>query len=500
MEVSSNTNIVNGQDETIAPTTPAPVASAMAPASEWIPTGKPSPRVRRLRVRLGIAAAIIALYAIGIFYFSSHFVPGTTVDGIDAGLLSVEQLADALDKRAATYQLKVSDAHGFAATFVGADFGLASDGTAVAEEAHDRTFPLFWLPHCLAAPHMLIDAQVRFDDEALASLVSQAVEAYNAEAEAPTSAKASYDADAGQFVVVDEVLGTQLDATKVHDICARACRDLSLEATIDDGALLRPRLTRLSKELLSTVGSANARLAQPIAMTCGDDTVCTVDAPTMAGFISINGDPKLVVDGSAVYAYVEKSEALQDAGNTYDEEHVWALDIDGTADALVQALQSDSAPTAEVARELIETKPAATPGARERGRHIDVNLSTQFARFYDTDGKVIWESYFVSGNLAEGRSTPTGEFAIEAKVNGTTLVGADENGDGEPDYESYVSYWMPFLAGDWGLHDATWRWDGEFGGTTYTWNGSHGCINLPYYSAEQLFYLCEVGDPVIVHW
>ena len=64
------------------------------------------------------------------------------------------------------------------------------------------------------------------------------------------------------------------------------------------------------------------------------------------------------------------------------------------------------------------------------------------------------------------------------------------------DYESKVTYWMPFNGGI-GFHDATWR--GSFGGDIYVWGGSHGCVNMPYYNAEELFYEVEEGMPVIVY-
>jgi lipoprotein-anchoring transpeptidase ErfK/SrfK len=90
-----------------------------------------------------------------------------------------------------------------------------------------------------------------------------------------------------------------------------------------------------------------------------------------------------------------------------------------------------------------------------------------------------------------------GTFHINNKMTDQTLVGADEDKDGEPDYRSKVSYWMPFQGNSVGLHDAPWR--SSFGGTIYQWNGSHGCINLPSQSAAELFSLVKVGDKVIVH-
>ena len=94
--------------------------------------------------------------------------------------------------------------------------------------------------------------------------------------------------------------------------------------------------------------------------------------------------------------------------------------------------------------------------------------------------------------------TPTGTFYLESKQTNQTLVGADLDGDQQPDYESFVYFWMPFLNYDYGLHDATWR--SEFGGDIREWYGSHGCVNLPYDKAAELFQLVNVGDTVYIHY
>ena len=64
-------------------------------------------------------------------------------------------------------------------------------------------------------------------------------------------------------------------------------------------------------------------------------------------------------------------------------------------------------------------------------------------------------------------------------------------------YESYVSYWMPFLGNNYGLHDASWR--SSFGGDIYINSGSHGCVNLPPKKAGQLYNKISIGTIVIIH-
>ena len=69
--------------------------------------------------------------------------------------------------------------------------------------------------------------------------------------------------------------------------------------------------------------------------------------------------------------------------------------------------------------------------------------------------------------------------------------------DGTYEWDSPVTYWMPFNGGI-GLHDATWK--SSFGGSRYTWAGSHGCVNLPWSTADKLYPMVEAGTPVICHY
>ena len=66
------------------------------------------------------------------------------------------------------------------------------------------------------------------------------------------------------------------------------------------------------------------------------------------------------------------------------------------------------------------------------------------------------------------------------------------------DYESPVKLWMPFTYLGEGLHDADWRSEWEFGGTTYINSGSHGCVNLPPEYAKKIFENLDVWTPVLV--
>ena len=119
--------------------------------------------------------------------------------------------------------------------------------------------------------------------------------------------------------------------------------------------------------------------------------------------------------------------------------------------------------------------------------YIEINISKQKLWYYKA-GVLIIESDIVTGNLSNGNGTPNGAYYIKYKELNATLKG--------PGYSTGVSYWMPFNESI-GLHDAKWR--GAFGGSIYKSDGSHGCINLPFFTAQTIYNNVSPGGIVICY-
>ena len=122
----------------------------------------------------------------------------------------------------------------------------------------------------------------------------------------------------------------------------------------------------------------------------------------------------------------------------------------------------------------------------DKNPYIDVSISNQRLNYYEY-GEVVLSSDIVTGR---NNGTPVGDYSVLFKTTGTTLKGED--------YESYVNYWMAFLGHSYGIHDASWR--SQFGGNIYKYNGSHGCINMPYSKISKLYYMADIGTPVHIHY
>lgn len=120
--------------------------------------------------------------------------------------------------------------------------------------------------------------------------------------------------------------------------------------------------------------------------------------------------------------------------------------------------------------------------------YVEIDLTSQRLWLY-VEGKMILESDIVSGLMNTDRQTPPGAYAIYYKQSPAVLKGAD--------YETPVSYWMPFNGGI-GLHDATWQY--SFGGDACYYRGSHGCINLPLDVAKEIYGYMKKGFPVLCYY
>ncbi len=163
----------------------------------------------------------------------------------------------------------------------------------------------------------------------------------------------------------------------------------------------------------------------------------------------------------------------------------WWMNQNATKEKLMKALNNFKSKT--IKPEYLQE--AASHGKRDYGKtYVEVNLSAQ-CLYFIKNGECLLTSSFVSGNPSTGHNTPGGIYSITYKDTNHRMVGAD--------YDVFTYYWMPFN-GNIGFHDATWR--GAFGGSIYLYNGSHGCINMPYSNAQSLFNLVEKGMPVICYW
>lgn len=451
-----------------------------------------------------LVVALAGAYGAGAWYFSNHFLPNTSANGHDVSLLTTEALAEELGNDAQAYTLTVR-ASDFATTLGAQDVGLSVDAASAASNAlaQQQAIVARW-PLELGANHNYeVTAGFSINEQSVSDAITAQVESYNQTAALPQDATVGYSEQEGSYVVNPEVAGTTLVPQTVAEAAVAAASSMSPDVTCGEDALVQPALRSDDAALNAAAEKANRMLDVEIPLVEDGSTKLTVGRAQTSEWITFDEEHNVGVDSSAVASYVKNTVAPTCAKS--DDTHTYSVDRKALTTSIADAV--DNLATSPIEVPLVskeKAKPAEDSQSKAAqsawngsGRYIDVDISSQYARLFDEQGNVLWESYIVTGNTSEGRSTPSGTYAVNAKTTNMTLVGADENHDGEPDYISKVDYWMPFIGNSYGFHDASWR--SKFGGNIYKSNGSHGCVNLPHAKAQQLFGLISVGDRVVIH-
>lgn len=147
---------------------------------------------------------------------------------------------------------------------------------------------------------------------------------------------------------------------------------------------------------------------------------------------------------------------------------------------------------AEEAKKWIDKKSPEAP-LPDIYNQIFVSLRDQMMYVYE-EGDLLLSTSITSGR--QNFETVRGTFKIYTKQRNKLMKSPFP----DEEYELWVDYWMAFY-GAYGIHDACNSrdcWRTRFGGASYVYNGSHGCINTPYNAVQFIYNWARIGTTVHV--
>lgn len=197
--------------------------------------------------------------------------------------------------------------------------------------------------------------------------------------------------------------------------------------------------------------------------------------------LTINGNKEIhyyLGDSFEYPTYTASDEYDGDLTNNVKVDSNVDLEKEGTYEIKYSVSDSSNNETTDKVVVIVEQK--------RKNAYINVSITNQKLYYYEY-GELVLVSDVVTG--INGK-TPTGTYKVRNKLRNVTLKGDD--------YESHVNYWIAFLGSSYGFHDASWR--SSFGGTIYKYNGSHGCVNMPYYKVQALYNMVDIGTPVYIYY
>lgn len=434
---------------------------------------------------------------------TDRFVEGTTINGVEvSGMTADEAKAHIEAYFKGTYTLKVRDLDGTQELIRDTDIGyylqVTGDLNAVLQRENDggrKTGPG-------EANSFRVEANSGCDE----GLLRQAMEnlTFVKNATPTTDAHISAYEEGKAFTIIPEVQGTEIDVDKLMAAAREALseqRSVLRLADIDCRKTIQ--VTSLDDSLNRLCASLNQFKDVNITYEFGEKQE-VLRGTEIAQWIKGTSGSEILVDEAKVAEYVK---FLADTYDTYGKPilfhassgrevtvpgaYGWQINQAEEVKALLQAIQGCESQT----REPVYSCTAISRNGYDFGTtYVEVDLSGQHLYFYE-NGTCILDTPFVSGNVSKGWTTPPGFFTLYYKQRDKVLRGK-QKADGTYEYESPVSYWMPFNGGI-GLHDASWR--SKFGGQIYQTGGSHGCINLPPRAAATIYEHVYTGIPIICY-
>lgn len=441
-------------------------------------------RKKRLTYTLISLFGLLVLYGALALFFQTHFYFGTQINGVNVSGRSAQGAMEAIGAKAEKYNLELKERGGNTESIQGKEIDLHYEAIEPLEKLIAQQTYYNWVAESINGERNKTVPMV-FDDEKLQERIDRLACFLPENTVKPTNPSFQYQD--GAFMIIAGDRGKEVNKEALHDAVFEAVRIMEPQLDMDEkGCYVKPAYNLASPETEGVRNALNRCLLSQITYYIGEQSF-VLDASRTSQWLTVDENYQIVVDRASVDEYVlemmnhyrtlKRTTSFTTTGGSRiivnGGDYRGVINREAEADFLIAAILKGEA----TERDLNDIG----------NTYVEISLSGQRLWFYK-DGQLIVESAIVSGNVRRGFATPKGVYSLKYKQRNVTLKGAD--------YESPVSFWMPFN-GVVGMHDATWR--SRFGGTIYINDGSHSCINLPYGVARTIYYNIVPGTPVVCY-
>ncbi|MBQ6468497.1 MAG: L,D-transpeptidase family protein [Lachnospiraceae bacterium] len=460
--------------------------------------------------------ALLLIAAAGYFVITSQytnrFIPGTRINGVDVSNLYEDEAQKAVASTLNGYALNLKFADGTKEAVKGSEVSVAMLPSAEIPELLHSQNRFAWFTNVFGTVHeSTIETSVSYDRGLLQTKIISLPEMQKSVQFSPHDACLSFD-EKRRLVIIPEEEGNEIDTEKLLEAAGNAIQTVESELVLTDvdGIYQYPKRYADDKELTECMESVNRLLDTKITVTMSDGSKKVLDDTVLLPYLALGTDglytitDEMIEQCAADFVNEMAAEddcygpfrnfqstrlgiihmdAKEDHGHTIDREQMKTL----IADDLRNCFSANHL--------LAYTEYIDHTDPMLGGTYVEIDIYGQHVYFYK-DGKLDFDTPCVTGTEGTSRATPSGIYDVFAKYYDTVLRGPLRE-DGTPSYESHVDYFLAFYHG-YGMHDATWRSKSQFGTDRYTYDGSHGCVNLPYDSARYLYKNVDKGTPVVV--
>ena len=457
-----------------------------------------------------VVLVLLIVYLAGMLYYNDKFLNGTMVNGSDVGGMTLQKANDQLSKKVNGQSLKLIFNDGQSEVLQSAQLGVSYNKDNSLNQLMKNQNKWAWFIGFFKNEKNTLTDLIQISDENLTNGIASMEHAKEENQIAPTDAYIQYKD--GSFSIIEETLGSKFNIEELVKNIKVALSEgkQQLDVTKANG-YVKPQVYKDDQDLNNQLKAANEYCLSAITYTTPKGKEIALDGSTLITWLSKQDDGSYTKDESVfkekLTAFVKELASQYNSigatrtftgkdgqshtvsGGTYG----FRVSTDSEVSALLKMINENKSENNRIPEHTGQL-PSGENGVLGT-TYLEINITKQHLWFVK-DGSVVLESDFVSGKESDPtRLTPSGTYYIYNKERNRVLRGTKQP-NGKYEYESPVSYWMPFNKGI-GLHDASWR--STFGRDIYINSGSHGCINLPTGFAGSLYSQIYVNLPVVVY-
>ena len=291
-------------------------------------------------------------YGYGVYYFSSHFLPGSMVNGFNCSYMASEDTEDLLNQRVGAYVLAVETMKNGQEAISAQDVGLSYVSTGIVKQLIKDQDRFTWFLAFNQDKNYDISESLSYNVE----LMGQAVD--NLKCMQPENVVQPVDAqiqDTGDtFEIIPEVMGNALDRTKTEEVISAAMLRGKTSVNLENESCYRkPSVYSTDEQLKANCEKMNQLVKVIITYDFADRTE-TVDRTLIKNWFGYDEAGNVILDENLVRQYVADLGLKYDTMGqtrtflTYDNRQVeikggdygWVIDQDEEVKALIAAIES----------------------------------------------------------------------------------------------------------------------------------------------------------------
>lgn len=444
---------------------------------------------------LSILLFLISIYLFGILYYQNHFLPHTQAIGVTIANETVEaanlKLLQKLDNLLINIEEKQQTIDQIALKEIVSEMTVMS---SLMNQLSKQNIWLWFLSFFKKSEVIILDEKnIQIDDGRLLNHLRNI--GIDNRKRIPSQDASIVQTSKG-FAIQEAQQGSQLSLTFLKQAIIETINYHKTSVLLDKTYIL-PSITSSNHQLLDKYRKIEKMLQTEIVLIL-EGIEIIISKNQILNWIYIDRDKEPHINQESIIEFLQQLD-IQYASiyhtrifnSTYQGEvfvvprtYGWSIDILTESNAIVDAIKKG---------ETIKRSVAIVGNKQEIGdSYVEVDIMNQMMLIY-INGKLVIETPIVTGSPKT--ETIPGAYQVIEKKQNTVLTGYNKHL--ERAYQQPVDYWIAFDTQGQGIHDA--KWQSVFGGQTYLFSGSLGCINVPPSKMSKIYEAIYLGMPVIIY-